>query len=125
MWVLIRASETVRIARAQMMKDPARSLRDLILRTPATALSNILMRIPDKVCAAGFSMLPDEVRDRLYALMGGTKATRIREEIRIETRRRTSVAVRTRLLRSFVSYFEHPAPGAPSVWVRPIRPRGR
>ncbi len=106
-----------------MMKDPARSLRDLVSRTPATALSNILMRIPDKVCAAGFSTLPDDMRHRLYALTGNTKAARLREEIRIETRRRTSAAIRARLLRSFVSYFERPAPGAPTVWVRPVRTR--
>jgi Mg/Co/Ni transporter MgtE len=106
-----------------MLKDPTRSIRDLLTRTPSTALSNILMRIPDKVCAAAFSALSKDAQRRLFALIGETKANRIREEIRIETRRRTSAVTRTRLLRSFLSYFEHPRPGAPTVWVRPIRRR--
>ena len=96
-------------------------MRDLLFRTPSAALSNILMRIPDKVCAAGFSALSDDVQRRLYALVGDTKAVRIREEIRIEARRRTSPVARARLLRSFLAYFEHRAPRAPSVWIRPIR----
>jgi hypothetical protein len=106
------------------MKDHGRWMRDLLARTPSARLSNILMRIPDKVCAAGFSALPDDTQNRLYALVGGTKAARIREEIRIEGRRRTSAVARARLLRSFLAYFEHRAPRAPSVWVRPIRRRG-
>jgi hypothetical protein len=106
-----------------MMTDHGRSLRDLLARTPSTTLSNILMRIPDKVCAAGFSALPEEVQRRLYALVGDTKAARIREEIRIEARRRTSAVARARLLRSFLSYFQHRAPKAPAVWIRPIRRR--
>ncbi len=79
------------------------------------------MRIPDKVCAAGFSALPEDARDRLYALVGSVKAGRIQEEVRIESRRRTSPLVRSRLLRSFLSYFTASAPGAPKVWIRPIR----
>ncbi len=105
------------------MKDHQRSIRDLVARTDSTTLSNTLMRIPDKVCAAGFSTLPDDLRSRLYALVGETKAARIREEIRIETRRRTSAIVHSRLVRSFLSYFDARAPGAPTVWVRPVRRR--
>jgi Mg/Co/Ni transporter MgtE len=104
-----------------MMRDQKRSLRDLVARTDATKLQNILMRIPDKVCAAGFSVISDTERARLYALVGEKKAARIREEIHIETRRRTSVTVRSRLVRSFLSYFDLRSPGAPKVWVRPIR----
>lgn len=110
------------MAPAQMI-DHQRSIRDLISRTHATTLSNILMRIPDKVCAAGFSALPDDIRSRLYALVGETKAARIREEIRIETRRRTSATVRSRLLRSFLAYFDIRAARAPRVWIRPVRRR--
>ena len=104
-----------------MMKDSSRSVRDLIARTDATRLQNTLMRIPDKVCAAGFSAVPEDVRDRLYHLLGNVKAARIKEEIRIESRRRTSPLVRSRLLRSFLSYFTASSPGAPRVWIRPIR----
>jgi len=98
-------------------------MRDLLARTPSAALSNILMRIPDKVCAAGFSALSDDMQDRLSALVGVTKAARIREEIRLEARRRTSPVARARLFRSFLAYFEHRAPRAPSVWIRPVRRR--
>jgi len=106
-----------------MMKDPQRSLQDLIAATDTTTLSNVLMRIPDKVCAAGFSILADDVRARLYTLIGDTKAQRIREEIRIEARRRTNAAVRARLVRSFLAYFKQRAPRAPAIWIKPIRRR--
>ncbi len=106
-----------------MTRDHGRWMRDLLLRTPSAALSNILMRIPDKVCAAGFSALPDDTQARLFALVGDTKASRIREEIRIESRRRTSAVARARLLRSFLAYFEHRSPRAPSIWIRPVRKR--
>jgi len=105
------------------MRDHGRWMRDLLSRTPSAALSNILMRIPDKVCAAGFSALSDDMQERLFTLVGDTKAARIREEIRIEARRRTSKVTRARLLRSFLAYFEHRPPPAPSVWIRPIRKR--
>ena len=71
-----------------MTKDLERSLRDLMEAVNGATLSNIVMRIPDKLCAAAFSMLSDDVRDRLYEVIGTTKAARIREEIRIERRRR-------------------------------------
>jgi hypothetical protein len=106
-----------------MMTDHGRSLRDLLARTPSTTLSNILMRIPDKVCAAGFSTLSDDLQRGLYALVGETKAARIREEVRIEARRRTTAAARARLVRSFLAYFQQRAPRAPAVWIRPIRRR--
>ena len=82
------------------MRSILRSIRDLISGTDATRLQNILMRIPDKVCAAAFPTLSDALQDRLYTLMGATKAARVREEIRIEARRRTSAAVRATTKRS-------------------------
>jgi len=108
---------------AALMKDHGRWMRDLLAKTPSTTLSNILMRIPDKVCAAGFSVFPEDTQLRLFALVGEAKAGRVREEIKIEARRRTSAVSRSRLVRSFITYFEHRAPQAPSVWIRPIRRR--
>jgi len=103
------------------MRDVLRSIRDVLSRTDATRLQNILMRIPDKVCAAAFPTLSDALRDRLYALMGATKAARVQEEIRIEARRRTSAVVRGRLLRSFLAYLTPGATSAPRVWIKPVR----
>ena len=108
-----------------MMKDSPRVIRDLIARTHPTRLQNILMRIPDKVCAAGLSTLGEEARARLYALVAETKAARIREEMRLEGRRRTSPAARARLIRSFLAYFDAGAARAPHVWIRPLRRRDR
>ncbi len=105
--------------------DFLRAIRDHLARTEQTRLQNILMRIPDKVCAAAFSILSDHARERLLALVADAKASRIREEIRLEGRRRTSPLVRARLLRSFLSYFSHGAARAPRVWIRPIRPDRR
>ncbi|HUI72180.1 MAG TPA: hypothetical protein VL354_16795 [Spirochaetia bacterium] len=105
------------------MKDLERSVRDLVGSTDATTLSNVIMRVPDKVCAAAFAILSDDARARLYAVIGDTKAHRIREEIRIETRRRTSAAVRAGLVRVFLAYFRHRATAAPRIWIRPMRRR--
>jgi len=103
------------------MRNILRSIRELLSGTDATRLQNILMRIPDKVCAAAFPTLPDALCDRLYALMGATKAARVQEEIRIEGRRRTSASVRARLLRSFLAYLTPGPTSAPRVWIKPIR----
>ncbi len=105
--------------------DFPRAVRELLARTEAARLQNVLMRIPDKVCAAAFSILTDHARQRLYALVADVKALRIREEIRLEERRRTSPLVRARLLRSFLSYFNRAGAPAPKVWIRPIRRRDR
>jgi len=107
------------------MRDSPRSIRDLVARTDATRLSNILMRIPDKVCAAAFATLPEATRARLYALLAPVKAERIREEIRIEARRRTSALAKARLLHSFLAYFAPGAARAPRMWVRPIKRKDR
>ncbi len=104
-----------------MTGDLPRAVRDVLAGTGLTKLQNILMRIPDKVCAAAFSTLTDHARVRLYALVADAKASRIREEIRLEARRRTSPLVRARLLRSFLSYFSHGTARAPRVWIKPIR----
>ena len=103
------------------MKDAALHIRELIARTERTMLQNILMRIPDKVCAVALATLPDDSRASLYALIAGSKASRIREEIRLESRRRTSATVRDRLMRSFLSYFDSDARRGPKVWIRPLR----
>ena len=102
------------------MRDFPRALDDVLARTDTTRLQNTLMRIPDKVCAAAFSTLSEDIRGRLYALVADVKAARVREEIRLEGRRRTSAAVRGRLLRSFLGYFASGAARSPRVWIRPL-----
>ena len=104
------------------MLDRTRAIRDLINRTEKTRLQNTLMRIPDKVCAAALSALTERERAPLYALIAETKAARIREEIRLGSRRRMTPAVRARLLHSFVSYFTPGTTRGPGIWLRPIRP---
>ncbi len=103
------------------MKDMARRVQDLIDRTGWTRLQNTLMRIPDKVCSAVFAGLGEDQRAPLYRLLSESKVHRIREEMRLETRRRTAAAVRARLIRSFFAYFEEAARRGPKIWIRPIR----
>jgi hypothetical protein len=109
--------------RQKRTNDPAHRIRELIERTERTMLQNILMRIPDKVCAVALAALSDEIRASAYALIADSKAKWIREEIRLESRRRTSAAVRDRLVRSFLSYFQPSARRGPRVWIRPLRKR--
>ena len=105
------------------MLDRARSIRDLIKRTDRTGLQNILMRIPDKVCAAALSLLAEAERSPLYALIADSKAGRIREEIRLGSRRRMTPTVRARLISSFAAYFRTGTTKGPTVWLRPVRPK--
>ena len=105
------------------MLDRARAIRDLIHRTEKTRLQNILMRIPDKVCAAAFSLLGETERSPLYTLIADSKAVRIREEIRLGSRRRMTPTVRARLVSSFTAYFRAGTARGPTVWLRPIRPK--
>jgi hypothetical protein len=92
-----------------------------VARTHATALQNILMRMPDKVCAIGFQALPEDAREGLYALIAPRKAARIKEEIRLETRRRTSAAVKERIARGFLSYFGEAEKLKKRIYIRPKR----
>jgi hypothetical protein len=90
-------------------------------RTDRTRLQNVLMLMPDKVCAVAFAALGEEKRQSLYALMGGTKAARVMEEIRLEARRRTSPEVRSRIIRTFLSYFGKTRKSPGTIWIRPRR----
>jgi hypothetical protein len=85
----------------------------------ATILQNILMRMPDKVCAVGLALLPEEERGPAYALIAPAKAARIREEIRLEARRRTTALVRGRIIRTFLSYFGKAKKTSGPIWIRP------
>jgi hypothetical protein len=87
----------------------------------AAFLQNTLMRVPDKVCAVALSALPREKRLLLYSRIAGPKAARIEEEIRLESRRRTSVIVRARIIRSFLSYFGRARRVPGRLWIRPKR----
>jgi len=79
------------------------------------------MAMSDKICAVALATLPDGKRDAVYALIAPTKARRIREEIRLESRRRTTHAVRDRILREFLKSFDA-GPGArPTIYIRPKR----
>lgn len=94
-------------------------MRTCLSGTDATTLQNVLMRIPDKVCAVALSALPEKERTATLARMAPIKAERIREEIRLEARRRTTALVRGRIIRAFLSYFGRARkPGGP-IWIRP------
>ena len=84
-----------------------------------TALQNILMRIPDKVCAVALAALPEEERLHALSRMAPVKAQRVREEMRLEARRRTTALVRGRIVRAFLSYFGNAKPTHGPVWIRP------
>ena len=81
------------------------------------------MRMPDKVCAVAFATLTEERRQSLYSLIAPPKAARIEEEIRLESRRRTSALVRGRILRTFLSYFGRARKAAGTIYIRPRRGR--
>jgi hypothetical protein len=104
------------------MKPAAEQVWDCVLRADPTSLQNILMRMPDKVCAVAFAVLGDDKREALYVLLAPTKAAGIREEIRLESRRRTSALVRARIIRTFLSYFGESKRTTARIW---IRPKGR
>jgi hypothetical protein len=95
------------------------AIRDCVGRTDATRLQNILMRIPDKVCAVALGTMDEEKRRALYALIAPLKAARIEEEIRLEARRRTAPAVRTKILRGFLSYFGEAERLKKRIYIRP------
>jgi hypothetical protein len=105
------------------VKSAAALVEECLGSQEPARLQTTLMLIPDKVCAVAFAALDDARRRSLYALLGGTKATRVREEILLEARRRTTPLVRARILRSFLSYFRAARKSAPAIWIRPKRPR--
>ncbi len=82
-------------------------------------LQNTLMAMSDKVCAVALSALREEQRDAVYALIAPAKAKRIREEIRLESRRRTPLAVRDRIIRDFLKSFEGGPKPRPKIYIRP------
>lgn len=94
-------------------------VRQCLSGADSTTLQNILMRIPDKVCAVALSALPEEERTPALARMAPIKAERIREEIRLEARRRTTALVRGRIVRSFLSYFGRAKAAGGPIWIRP------
>jgi hypothetical protein len=104
-----------------VMSETVRAIRECVARTHATMLQNILMRMPDKVCALGFQALPESTREELYALIAPLKAARIKEEIRLEARRRTGIAVKEKILRGFLSYFGEAEKLKKRIYIRPKR----
>jgi len=105
------------------MKDPAEAVLACIEGADRTSLQNILMRMPDKVCAVALATLPRERRDTVYALVARPKAERIEEEIRLESRRRTSEMMRARIIRTFLSYFGRARSLPGRIYIRPRRAR--
>jgi hypothetical protein len=97
----------------------------LIARTDKTVLQNVLMRIPDKVCAAALATITEDQRAPMYSIIAESKAARIREEIRLESRRRTSPAVRMKLIAGFFSFFESGPRPRVRPYIKPIRPEQR
>jgi hypothetical protein len=101
--------------------DFASRIWDCVIRADKTTLQNVLMRMPDKVCAVAFATLTEEKRRSLYVLIAGPKTARIVEEIRLESRRRTSALVRGRILRTFLSYFGRAGKTGGTIYIRPRR----
>lgn len=105
------------------MRNASGLVWDCVSGADRTVLQNVLMRIPDKVCAVALETLTEEKRQSLYALIAEPKAARIREEIRLESRRRTSALVRARILRTFLSYFGRAKKTTATIYIRPLRNR--
>jgi hypothetical protein len=98
-------------------------VRKALSGASSTTLQNVLMRMPDKVCAVGLAALAPEEREPLYALVAPAKAGRVREEIRLEMRRRTTALVRGRIVRAFLSYFGQAKAPSGTIWIKPRRTR--
>jgi hypothetical protein len=96
-------------------------IEECVREIDSARLQTTLMLMPDKVCAVAFAALGDQRRQSLYSLLGETKASRIREEITLEARRRTSAVVRARILRTFLSYFGKSRRSTRTLWIRPKR----
>jgi len=94
-------------------------IRGCLGETDPTSLQNILMRMPDKVCAVGLATLAPEERDPVYALIAPQKASRVKEEIRLEALRRTTPLMHGRIIREFLSYFGKARKTGGSIWIRP------
>jgi hypothetical protein len=103
------------------VRSAAALVAECVNGTDTTRLQTILMLMPDKVCAVAFATLSEDRRRSLCTLLGGTKAGRIKEEIRLEARRKTSAEVRSRIIRSFLSYFGKARAGTAMIWIRPKR----
>jgi hypothetical protein len=107
--------------------DTGRLIRECLSITDKTALQNTLMRMPDKVCAVGLASVTPEERDPVYSLIAPRKASRVREEIRLEAMRRTTPLMKGRIMREFLSYFGSAGitPGTRGpIWIKP-RKRSR
>jgi hypothetical protein len=104
------------------VKSAAERVWECVGRVDKTTLQNILMRMPDKVCAVALATLAPAKQEALYTLIAAPKAARIREEIRLEARRRTSALVHGRIIRTFLSYFGEGGRATGRIWIRPRRP---
>ncbi len=107
------------------MTDWAAAVSARIGRTDPARLQNTLMAMGDKICAVALSTLSEDRRDAVYALIAPAKARRIREEIRLESRRRTARSVRDRIIREFLKSFEVGPKSRPTIYIRPKREPGR
>jgi hypothetical protein len=119
-----KAAQLTRGQRPESVKNASVLIEQCLEGVDAARLQTTLMLMPDKVCAVAFAVLGEQRRRSLCALLGETKARRIREEIGLEARRRTSGIVRARILRAFTSYFRSPSRGRKStstIWIRPKR----
>ncbi len=114
-----QAEERKRAGALQGLSHEAAAVRQCLAGVGTTALQNILMRMPDKVCAVGLAALTEDERAPAYTLIAPAKASRIREEIRLEARRRTTALVRGRIIRAFLSYFGKAKKPVGPVWIRP------
>jgi hypothetical protein len=105
------------------MTDAASEVAACIGRTDEARLQNVLMAMGDKICAVALSTLAVERRESVLARIAPAKAKRVREEIRLESRRRTTPAVKERIIRAFLASFEARPPARPRVYIRPRRDR--
>jgi hypothetical protein len=106
------------------MNNASALIEECVNGVDAARLQTTLMLMPDKVCAVAFAALGEQRRQSLYALLGEAKAQRVKEEIRLEARRKTSALVRARIIRAFLAYFHTPGRARKSsstIWIRPKR----
>ena len=85
------------------------------------SLHNILMTVPDRETALALSLLDYGERERILAVLGPRKRTRVREEISYQKRLFVRRDGARRIIQRFLAYFERGAKGDRlKSYIRPL-----
>lgn len=86
---------------------------------------NRLLRLGDKTIATSLLYMSEWERDRVIALLGREKGTRVRDEVRRQERSRVAYDYYETAVRSMITALEGGTTGPPRTYYRPTRSRTR